>query len=403
MSDAPDDLFAKLLRNSCSEEETTKIITALADTDPNSVYDDLVLAQLTTKIKPEDFTEEMRTGLNARFAAIINNRDNSANSILTQPQRKFYHLKWFKYTAAACLIALVSIPMLVKYQSSIKQKAMAKLLHHDIAPGKDDAVLTLADGRKILLSAIANGKLAEIAGLRITKTANGQLVYQVTDDAVNNPTSALQYHTISTPRGGQYQVNLPDGTRVWLNSASSLKFPMAFAAANRQVSLTGEAYFEVAKDKKKVFTVQTDRQTVEVLGTHFDISSYPEDASTKTTLLEGSVRVNANNKSITIKPGQQAEVAETIVLNDVDAETAVAWKNGYFSFDDEELGSAMSKVARWYDVEVAYADEAFKKELIAAYTTRFANVSELLKQLNQMGRLHFQLEGRTIKITGKLR
>ena len=399
LNEIPDDLFEKLIRNACSAEEAEKIIAMLADADQQSVYDDLILAQLTKNTDLNDFPEDVRTSLNARFNTII-----AENSVVETPviSKKIYSYKWFKYSAAAASVAVVfsSLFLFNQHHSLKKDSAIVKVKPADVAPGKDDAVLTLADGRKILLSETANGELAEQSGVSITKTSDGKIVYHISDSKSGAANPGSLYNTISTPRGGQYQVNLPDGTKVWLNSASSIKFPTTFAAAaKRNVSLTGEAYFEVSKDKKRPFIVATAKQSVEVLGTHFDISSYADDAATKTTLLEGSVRITADQKSLLLKPGQQANVDEQIVVSNVDPETAIAWKNGYFSFDDEELGSAMNKVARWYDLEVEFTDAALKHKLIAAYSTRFANVSELLKRLNQVGSAQFDLEGRTIRIS----
>ena len=399
LNEIPDDLFEKLIRNACSAEEAEKIIAMLADADQQSVYDDLILAQLTKKADLNELPENVRTNLNARFGLIIAENAVAETPVITQ---KLYSRKWLKYAAVAASVAAVFSFLFLfnQHNSSQKQLAVTKTKPADIAPGKDDAVLTLADGRKILLSETANGQLAEQSGLSITKTADGKIVYHIADSKSGAANSGSLYNTISTPRGGQYQVNLPDGTKVWLNSASSIKFPTAFAAAtNRNVVLTGEAYFEVTKDKKRPFIVTTAKQSVEVLGTHFDISSYADDVSTKTTLLEGSVRVTADRKSLLLKPGQQAELAEQMSVSNVDPETAIAWKNGYFSFDDEELGSAMNKVARWYDLDIEFTDAALKHKLIAAYSTRFANVSELLKRLNQVGSARFDLEGRTIKIS----
>ena len=399
LNEIPDDLFEKLIRNACSAEEAEKIIAMLADADQQSVYDDLILAQLTKKADLNDLPEHVRTNLNARFGRIIAENAVGQTTVITQ---KLYSRKWLKYAAVAASVAAVFSFLFLfnQHNSNQKQLAVTKTKPADIAPGKDDAVLTLADGRKILLSETANGQLAEQSGVSITKTADGKIVYHIADSKSGAANSGSLYNTISTPRGGQYQVNLPDGTKVWLNSASSIKFPTAFAAAtNRSVVLTGEAYFEVTKDKMRPFIVATAKQSVEVLGTHFDISSYADDVSTKTTLLEGSVRVTADRKSLLLKPGQQAELAEQMSVSNVDPEAAIAWKNGYFSFDDEELGSAMNKVARWYDLEVEFTDAALKHKLIAAYSTRFANVSELLKRLNQVGSAQFDLDGRTIKIS----
>lgn len=398
MDEIPEDLFKKLLAGACSEAEAAQLIAQLAEGRGNSVYEDLVLAQLTEKPDMAALPESVRENLRLRLEKIVAQDDQPATF---HRKKRFWERPWLGYTAAAAAIAAVLLVIFSGNQLHPVQRSTAFIARtSDAVPGKNQAVLTLADGRKILLAETANGELAKEAGIRVTKTAEGKIVYRVSAAPSQPEGSPLTYNTISTPRGGQYQVNLPDGTRVWLNSASAIKFPVAFsAAAKRQVSLRGEAYFEVAKDPARPFLVETEKQAVEVLGTHFDISSYAEDASTKTTLLEGSVRLYTGQKTFLLKPGQQAEVAAAVTVLQVDTETAVAWKNGYFSFDDEELVSAMRKVARWYDLEVEFSDPALQHIRIAAYSTRFANVSGLLKRLNQLGDARFKLQGRTLTVS----
>lgn len=283
---------------------------------------------------------------------------------------------------------------------------------NDIRPGSNRATLTLANGKVINLSDAVAGKLSEESGVSITKTQNGQIVYQV-KSAVLKPGSSGKgadvFNTIATPRGGQYQVIMPDGTKVWLNSASVLKFPSSFEGAeNRRVELTGEAYFEVAKDKKHTFIVQTNKQVVEVLGTHFNINSYNDEGVTKTTLLEGSVKVSklnaSGNKSSSgtwtiLKPDQQAVLnAQTIEVIPANAEQSVAWKNALFVFDHDNLESIMRKISRWYDVEIVYIDEEVKGEVFSGKISRFENVSEVLKKLALTGAAKFKIERRQILV-----
>lgn len=410
MAAIPEELFKKLIHNECSEDEIEEILSNLADADQQSVYDDLILAQLARKVNLDNFPEQVKLRLNHRFQDILKEDElreqgNLNDRSATAKIKKLPFPAWIKLSAvAAAVLGILSVGMLeYRHQWLFHKVNRLKTAVSDIAPGKNDAVLTLSDGRKIVLTEKGNGELAEQAGIKITKAADGKLVYHIEDAGDLESGSASLYNTITTPKGGQYQVNLPDGTKVWLNSASSIKFPIVFTkAATRKVELSGEGYFEVAKDKNHPFIVQTLQQSVQVLGTHFDISSYAEDRSTKTTLLEGAVSITANHQTSVLKPGQQADVSTVIHISEVDTENAVAWKNGYFLFDDEELESVMNKIARWYDVEIVYNDDQLKHELFAAYTTRFANVSQLLKRMNLMGNARFELVGRKIIVSGKM-
>ncbi|MNR01771.1 fec operon regulator FecR [compost metagenome] len=272
----------------------------------------------------------------------------------------------------------------------------AKKIEH----GGDRAILTLADGQKIILDEAANGELAKSSGIKITKAADGRLVYTVTNEEPNDLT--VKYNTIETPKGGQYQINLPDGSLVWLNAASKLTFPTRFVGEARLVTLAGEGYFEISKNKAMPFKVKTSRQEVEVLGTHFNISAYTDETYTRTTLLEGAVKVKLLNEqqSSVLKIGEQAVLSSnSLTVDKVDVEAAVAWKNGYFRFDDEALETIMNKVARWYNVDVVYEQPKLKSEKLGGITTRFSEVSSLLKMLELTGKVKFKIEGRQITVT----
>lgn len=269
-----------------------------------------------------------------------------------------------------------------------------------ILPGGNKAVLTLADGKQITLDEAGNGKLAEQAGITITKTKDGQLVYTLSPSAVAAKGPAM--NMIATPKGGQYQVNLPDGTKVWLNAASSLRYPAVFTAGVRQVSLTGEAYFEVAKVRPEMpFKVSTTTQTVEVLGTHFNINSYTDEPAVKTTLLEGAVKVispSAAVKELILKPGQQSALrGAQLNVAEVNEEEVMAWKNGMFRFRDADLQTVMRSVARWYDVQVNY-EGTLPARQFSGEIHRNINLSEVLDILSFF-KVHFRVDGKTITVT----
>ncbi|SEM84964.1 FecR protein [Mucilaginibacter gossypiicola] len=282
--------------------------------------------------------------------------------------------------------------------STGNQQAAAK---HLIAPGGNKAILTLSNGSKITLDDLGTGQLAKQSGVTITKTGNGKLVYTITNDASNATKGNEQaYNTIETPKGGQYQVNLPDGSKVWLNAESSLRYPTNFSGAVRRVELNGEAYFEVAKNPAKPFKVVSNSQEVEVLGTHFNISSYPDDASVKTTLLEGSVKVLSTklNQSKLLKPGEQSNITDnSIHVQEVDTDDVVAWKNGYFMFVDEDLKSIMSKLARWYNIDVEYTGNVDNLKF-GGMVSRSKDLAQALKIIEKTGSVKIKIEGRRVII-----
>lgn len=312
------------------------------------------------------------------------------------------------WLAAAAFLILLGVTgvLMSKFPGKGGSDNNALSKKNDISPGGNKAILTLADGSKISLNDAGNGKIASQNGIRVTQAANGQLIYTIKDPVKSNLDSdqtnnaPIAYNTIETPKGGQYQVVLPDGSKVWLNAFSSIKFPLSFAATKeRRVELKGEAYFEVVHDEKLPFKVQTEMQEVEDLGTHFNINAYADEASTKTSLLEGKVRVTAGSRSTLLVPGQQATLTNDFKISKVNTEEVIAWKNGYFNFDDERLENVMKSIARWYNVTVVYQDESLKSETFGAVTTRFANISTLLKIMEQTGDAHFSIEGSTIKIS----
>ncbi|WP_242921208.1 FecR family protein [Pontibacter liquoris] len=310
-----------------------------------------------------------------------------------------------RWAVAASLLLAVLAAALFLYRYGKQSQAVetaaaaASLAESEVKPGGNKAVLTLGDGSKIILDSAANGELARQAGIRITKTADGQLLYIATGAA---PAQVLSYNTIETPKGGQYRVVLPDSSEVWLNAASSLRYPTRFAGGERRVELVGEAYFEVTRNRRMPFRVVSQGQTVEVLGTHFNISAYPDEAAVKTTLLEGAVKVlvGKTNRSELLAPGQQAAVSYAdgaVAVQPVAAEEAVAWKNGYFVFDNEGLESLMRKLARWYDVQIVYEGEAGDLKF-GGMVSRSNSIGQTLRILELTGDVTFKVKGRRVLV-----
>jgi len=324
--------------------------------------------------------------------ADLNNAQHALQHQMTSMIRKSNSLKlWPQIIVAAAILIIISIGTFfyLNYLDKPISKQTISKVKNDISPGGNIATLTLADGSKISLTDAENGQLAEQSGIKINKTADGQLVYTVSNS--ENSSKSLPYNTIETPPGGQYQVNLPDGSKVWLNSASSLRYPVRFTGTERRVEISGEAYFEVAHNSKMPFRVINNSQTVEVLGTHFNIMAYPDESSTNTTLLEGSVKIIKENKSKIIAPGQQTRVMNgNIDVLSVDVNEAVAWKDGFFMFKNEDIQSIMRQISRWYNLEVQYQGNIPKK-FFGVKISRSRNVSEVLEVLESTGSIHFKI------------
>ena len=309
--------------------------------------------------------------------------------------KPFYKMWWA--AAVVVLVAAGGYFLLNQHPRNdfAKAKPQSVPLQNDIAPGGDKAVLTLADGSRVVLDSAANGALTRQGNVTVIKL-NGQLAY---NKGGASQTEVL-YNTISTPRGGQYQLVLADGSKVWLNAASSLRFPTAFTGKERRVELKGEGYFEVAHDETRPFHVDVNDMDVQVLGTHFNINSYSDEPVIKTTLLEGRVMVTKAEKLVYLNPGQQAVLtpAEDNIKVDynVDTEEVVAWKNGFFIFNNTPLETIMKQLERWYDVEVEYQGEV-PKDRFNGNISRNNNLSEVLKVL-EYSDIKFIVQGKTISV-----
>ena len=324
-----------------------------------------------------------------------------------QPSYNLYYLKSFSIAAMILLTITTGIYFYSNRTIQEEEQFVEISVKNDILPGNNKAILTLADGSKISLDDAANGLLASQGNIAITKTENGEIVYEKNNlDKNKEILSPSVINTIQTPKGGKYQVRLPDGSKVWLNSASTLSYPTAFTGTERKVKLKGEAYFEIASNKKIPFRVESDGQIVEVLGTHFNINSYDDEDFTKTTLLEGSVRVILNSQSDVLgktrmlKPGEQSLTNSSqsgIRIENADTEKAVAWKNGYFKFKNTPIQQIMREVERWYDVELVY-EGTMPTDEFTGFISNEVNISGVLKILEQSGGVKFTVKGKKIKV-----
>lgn len=299
--------------------------------------------------------------------------------------------------AAAVLIAIAGVAVFFtwnKKKTNMPVAANRVVNNKDIEPGGNKAILTLADGSTIVLDTAHNGHLANQNNTTIIKLSSGLLSYK---DVKTNEEKIL-LNTITTPRGGQYGLELSDGTKVWLNSASSLIFPTSFTGKERRVELKGEGYFEVAKNEAMPFHVNVDNVDVKVLGTHFNIMGYNDDENINTTLIEGKVTITANETTKNLLPGKKAVFVKTtnsIEISKANIAQAVAWKNGEFRFKDTGIEEIMRQVGRWYDVDVEYQTKS-TNQYFTASLPRMQNISTLLQILELTGTVHFKIDNRKI-------
>jgi ferric-dicitrate binding protein FerR (iron transport regulator) len=356
--------------------------------------------------KDAEFPEheaEVGVGMQARLNREIRSTVHSPRSTV-DVSRFLIRTPWL---AAASILLIMGIAVGVTYYAiNLSTTPIATVVDNSIEPGSYTAILTLADGSKISLAKMPRGVIASQPNVEIVKLTHGQLMYKAGE---GDGQRLGGINTIEVPKGGEYKVMLPDGSSVWLNAASSLRLPLDFAAGGeRRVELSGEAYFEINHDPKRVFTVVSRNQAIQVLGTHFNVRAYSDEVGIKTSLLQGKVRVMAGTQHVILSPGQQAQLTtgtqgkpDQITVAEVNTENAIAWKNGYFHFDDERLEDVMRSVARWYDVKVVFEDESLKEEVFGAVTTRNASISMLLSIMEQTCNARFLLKNKTVRITAK--
>lgn len=370
-------LYEKNLSGKCTPEEKQLL---------ESYQDDITM--------PDDQWESHLGDKQQLFASL---KADLKQSIPDQAfSRQRYKYTWLKVAASVFVMLAAGILLWRSQQpASDRQTYTVNPADKKILPGGNVAYLTMADGTVIKLNGQKNGNLATQTGIQINKVKDGLLTYIKESDAPQ-----LAYNKINTPRGGQYQLILADGTRVWLNSASSLKYPIAFYGRERKVELSGEAYFEVAKNPSRPFTVSVNGISVKVLGTHFNIMAYADEKDVTTTLLEGSVKLLHHNQQALLKPGQQGTLNNqqtAFNIKNVDADDAVAWKNGFFVFNDEDIQTIMKRISRWYDVDVVFSQK-FKRKNFGGTVSKFKDVSEVLHSLELTGSVHFKTEGRRITV-----
>jgi len=313
----------------------------------------------------------------------------------------------FLLAGSGILVRLLSVPR----EIASRTPAVARKFKNDVQPGGNKAVLTLADGSSIVLDSANDGTLSLQGNTRVLKLANGRLAYQSAHGAAD---AGPVYNTISTPRGGQYQIELPDGSKVWLDASSSLRFPTAFTGKEREVQLSGEAYFEIAGSPLRPFAVSVfshepgkseELQKVQVLGTQFNVMAYADENLVKTTLLEGAVKIDDAAvgpalRSINLKPGEQMQMTRdhlSRVVDDADVDAAVAWKNGYFDFNKADIQTIMRQLSRWYDVEVSFRGSGNRDKVFFGGIQRNLPLSSIFGILERSG-VQFSIDGKKVVV-----
>ncbi|HVZ24412.1 MAG TPA: FecR domain-containing protein [Sediminibacterium sp.] len=349
-------------------------------------------------LAPGDTEELMESRVRERILASIREADLTEKKRIIQKR-----LRRLSVAAAILLVLGSGIFYLLRYNAQQAAPAFQAIVKKTpfLAPGGNKAILTLADNSTIILDSANNGVISLQGKIKVEKQADGQLVYMVGGRQINENDKAF-YNTISTPRGGQYQVTLSDGTKVWLNAQSSIRFPVAFTGHERRVEITGESYFEVTRNPDMPFRVITRGTEVEVLGTHFNINAYINEPSIKTTLVEGKVKVSvaASGQIKFLSPGQQSSIADNgdiSISNHADIEEALAWKDGYFQFHSTDLQAILRQLERWYDADVEYHGSTGLR--FSGQLNRSEDVKKLLEKIQLTGEVKFTLQGRKIIVT----
>jgi transmembrane sensor len=379
-------LIAGFIRNTLTEKEHQELDDWVNESDHNMKLF-------------EDLTDERNLEANLEWMDKVQSEQSyqslkERGAFDVSPKKIRFNPVWM---AAASVILIAGIFFIYRYagknKSGNNEIAIADTLQ--LLPGSNRATLTLADGRVIDLTNAKTGIIVSGQGSHVNKPADGELVYEA--DASRPGTSLI--HTLSTPVGGQYQVRLPDGTKVWLNAATTLKYPARFEAGERKVEVNGEAYFEVAKNEQKPFkVVLADSAAVTVLGTHFNIMAYSDEKTKEVTLLEGSVAVSKKENTKKLEPGSQASISENEITKrtGIDTEEITGWKNGLFVFHDAPIESIMNQIARWYDAKIVYHAEI--RQQFNATILRSEPLAKLLHLLELNGYVHFKIENKTIYV-----
>jgi transmembrane sensor len=396
--DRTNELFTKYLNGSCSPsewEELLALVSGIDQTDAESLTEPLL--RLWEQARNKELPSRAHLIDRDKMYAVITSEDSGP---VTEMETRLRRIKW-RQIAAAAIIAGLLVTTGIFYLNRDKERQLADqpalILPEKVKPGMDKAVLTLANGQQIILDSSATGAISKQGNTTIINV-NGKLAYKAGKEG-NGSTTEISYNTVATARANQYQLVLPDGSKVWLNALSSIHFPTAFTGKDRTVEITGEAYFEIAKETNKPFHVQVGHSNIAVLGTHFNVNAYADEAAITTSLLEGSVKITSAGKSGMLVPGQEASIRPNgdLKIAAGNVELAVAWKNGYFQFDQAQLAVIMRQIGRWYDLDIKYAGAAAPDQIFKGKLQRSLPLSGILNLL-QKGDIHFKVEGKVLTV-----
>lgn len=390
-------LYRRYINKNCTEEELQEFFAYVQDAAYRTQLETLADELLETVPVPAELPAIDWEQMYRRVVQTDGHSATNRNIVVGKKGRLTALFTMTRVAAAIIIIVLCAGGYLLytnqRHPTASGQGTLAK---NDIAPGGNKAILTLANGQTIILDSVHNGLLAKQGNASITKQKNGQLAY----NSLNEKPTEILYNTLATPRGGQYQLVLPDGSKVWLNAASSIHYPTAFTGGQRNVEITGEAYFEVEKSPNKPFVVSVNGMQVKVLGTHFNINAYNDESLVRTTLLEGSVLVKKDAATALLKPGEQAQLAKegaVKMVQDVDLEEVVAWKNRQFYFQGADIHTVMRQLSRWYDVDVIYQNKNIDTEFYLEMSST-SKLSDVLRVLELTGKIKFRIEGKRVII-----
>ncbi|MCF3111305.1 FecR domain-containing protein [Niabella sp. CC-SYL272] len=347
--------------------------------------------------KQPGIEQELNSGELESLQQLLLKRIHRRMDVYEIPRRPVFR-GWRRLAVAASFLLVAGVTLLfVVRKQSRPGIARQEPAITDVLPGGNKAILTLDDGSTIVLDEMKKDSLVRQGAMQVSKSADGLLIYSVAGNA--SSAEAVRYNTVTTPRGGQYQVALPDGSRVWLNAASSIRFPTRFEQNQRNVSITGEVYFEVAHKPTQPFVVTAGATTVQVLGTHFNIKAYSDEGIMKTTLAEGSVKIANAGKTVVLKPGEQLQAGGSLfkVVQQVDVDAELAWKNGLFYFKNDGIETVMKQVERWYNVDVQY-NGAIPAKQFTGTIPRSVTLSELMEMLSFYDDMKCIIKGNTIII-----
>ncbi|MDQ6904796.1 MAG: FecR family protein [Bacteroidota bacterium] len=377
-------LFNCYVHNNYTEQEEIELMALLAEPENQAAAQYLIDSII------ENTGSEIQMA-NKETASILQNvLSKDVGTVIPIKERKLSFSYWMRIAAAVIIFLAGAAYCVFDKKDNIENKVCVKVkTNSPILPGGKRAVLTTSDGHNIIIDSMSNGTLTHEGNALINKQS-GVLIYNVSTLA--NPVVPVVYNTLSTPRGGQYQLVLSDGSKVWLDAASALHFPSAFTGSQRVVELTGEAYFEVTKNKKKPFFVKTGDMQVKVLGTHFNINAYSDENGIKTSLLEGSVKIIKGKTTAFLKPGEQgllSQKAHDLEIIKVNMDEVMAWKKGLFQFDGADLPTIMREIGRWYNVDIVYTGRIPLARFVGKIS-RDAELSDVLRIL-ELSKVKFSI------------